>query len=516
MVQRVIVLGGGSAGFMAAGALKRVMPDLDVLVIRSKDIGIIGVGEGSTIALTDFLHQLLKVKPKTFFDVARPTWKLGLKFIWGPRPYFHYGFGGQADSRMPPLLRNFGYYVDEHDAEYWDTYSALMTHEKVFVRGPGGWPAVHLDLSYHFENEKFAEFLEGYAKAWGARVMDDTVQEVLRDESGVTGLVLKGGTTQTADLYVDASGFYSLLLGKTLGEPLVDFKSSLFCDRAVVGGWARQEGDPIRPYTTCETMNSGWCWQIEHERRVNRGYVYSSAFISDEEAEREFRAVAPLVGPTRIVKFVSGRYQRGWVKNVVAIGNSSGFVEPLEATALGVIAMQCRLLAGSLFDSQREVRRTHIEQFNRHHERLWDSIRGFIAMHYKFNTRVETPFWRECWEKTDLAGAAEFVEFYQENGPSSFWGPTLLDPLEPFKTGGYTTLLVGMNVPYRKRYTPTAEEAAWWAGWRARNRRLADGAMTVAEALDAVHSPGWEWGRWGSGKAIYFDGAERGAGMSYP
>src|SRR5688572_10981425 len=369
MVQRVIVLGGGSAGFMAAGALKRVMPDLDVLVIRSKDIGIIGVGEGSTVGLTDFLHQLLKVKPKTFFEVARPTWKLGLKFIWGPRPYFHYGFAGQADSRMPALSRNFGYYVGDGDAPYWDTYSALMTHEKAFVRGPDGRPAVHLDLSYHFENEKFAEFLEGYAKAWGARVMDDTVQQVLQDEGGIAGLVLKGGTTESADLYVDASGFYSLLLGKTLGEGLIDFKSSLFCDRAVVGGWAREEGDPIRPYTTCETMNSGWCWQIEHERRVNRGYVYSSAFITDEEAEREFRAVAPLVGPTRIVKFVSGRYQRGWVKNVVAIGNSSGFVEPLEATALGVIAMQCRLLAGSLFDSQREVRRTHIQQFNRHHDR---------------------------------------------------------------------------------------------------------------------------------------------------
>src|SRR4030095_13528653 len=122
-----------------------------------------------------------------------------------------------------------------------------------------------------------------------------------------------------------------------------------FNDRAVVGGWDRAAGEPIKPYTTCQTMNSGWCWQIEHERRVHRGYVYFSAFISDENAEREFRAACPRVGPTRIVKFVSGRYERNWVKNVVAIGNASGFVEPLEATALGVIAMQCRLLAGSLF-----------------------------------------------------------------------------------------------------------------------------------------------------------------------
>jgi tryptophan halogenase len=506
MIKRVIVLGGGSAGFMAAGALKRVMPELDVLVIRSKDIGIIGVGEGSTVALTDFLHELLKVKPKTFFDVARPTWKLGLKFIWGPRPYFHYAFGGQADSRMPALSKNVGYFVEDGNMEYWDTYSGLMTHEKIFARDQFGRPAVHKDLSYHFENEKYANFLEGYATAWGTRILDDTVQQVLQDEQGVSGLVLKSGRTETADLYVDASGFYSLLLGKTLGEPFVDFKASLFCDRAVVGGWERQPGDPIRPYTTCETMKSGWCWQIEHENRVNRGYVYSSAFISDSDAEQEFRQIAPLVGPTRIVRFVSGRYERGWIKNVVAIGNSSGFVEPLEATALGVIAMQCRLLAGSLLDSDREVLATHIDQYNAHHQRLWDSIRGCIAMHYKFNTRLDTPFWRECQEKTDLAASAPMVEYYQANGPSSFWGPTLLDPLEPFKTGGYTTLLVGMQVPYKKRFTPSAQELQWWNNYRARNQRVAHNAMTVKEALDHVHLPNWDWNNWSSGKSVYFDG----------
>jgi tryptophan 7-halogenase len=505
MIQRVIVLGGGSAGFMAAGALKRVMPDLDVLVVRSKDIGIIGVGEGSTVAFTDFLHQLLKVKPKTFFDVARPTWKLGLKFIWGPRPYFHYGFGGQADSRIGPLAKNIGYYCEDGDIEYWDTYSALMTHDKIFARDATGRPAVHLDLSYHFENEKFAQFLEGYARAWGAQVLDDTVEQVLQNDHGVTGLVLKSGRTESADLFIDASGFFSLLLGKTLGNPFIDFKSSLFCDRAVVGGWDRAPDDPIRPYTTCETMNSGWCWQIEHENRVNRGYVYGSAFISDTDAEREFRAKNPRVGPTRVVRFASGRRREGWVKNVVGIGNASGFVEPLEATALGVIAMQCRLLAGSLLDSDREIRASHVAEFNNHHARLWDSIRGCIAMHYKFNTRLDTPFWRECREKTDLAGSAPIVEYFQENGPSSFWGPTLLDPLEPFKTGGYFTLLVGMQVPYRNRRRASPEEAQWFANWRQRNRRVAQNAMTVREALAHVHSPDWNWGDWASGKSIYTD-----------
>jgi tryptophan halogenase len=502
-VKKIIVLGGGSAGFLAAAALRLYLPDIPLTVIRSKDIGIIGVGEGSTIALTDFLHQFLRVRAKTFFDVVRPTWKLGLKFIWGPRPCFHYGFAGQADTRIPyaELSKAVGYYVGD-DMTDWDPYASFMARDKVFARAPDGNPVVHQDLSYHFENEKFVTFLEGYARSMGATILDDTVETVHRNDHGVTALHLQSGLVESADLYIDASGFASRLLGKTLNDPFIPFDASLFCDRAVVGGWTRSD-EPIHPYTTCETMNSGWCWQIEHEQRINRGYVYASPFISDEEAEKEFRAKAPLVGPTRIVRFTSGRYQHGWLKNVVAVGNSSGFVEPLEATALGIIAIQCRLIVGTLIDSDRQLRPTQITQFNRHHERIWDNIRGFIAMHYKYNTRLDTPFWQACREKTDLGLAAPVVEYYQENGPSSFWGPTLLDPFEPFKVGGYATLLTGMNVPHRATYQPMEAEKQWWQSWRQRNHRLAETAMTVKEALCAVHHPNWQWGNWGTGKTLY-------------
>jgi tryptophan halogenase len=502
-VKKIIVLGGGSAGFLAAAALRLYLPDIPLTVIRSKDIGIIGVGEGSTIALTDFLHQFLRVKAKTFFDVARPTWKLGLKFIWGPRPCFHYGFAAQVDTRIPyaQLNKAVGYYIGD-DMSDWDPYAAFMSQEKVFARGPDGLPIVHQDLSYHFENEKFVTFLEGYLRARGATIVEDTVEHVTRDDHGVTALHLQSSRVESADLYVDASGFFSRLLGKAMNEPFIPFDSSLFCDRAIAGGWARSN-EPIRPYTTCETMNSGWCWQIEHEERINRGYVYASAFISDDEAEKEFRAKNPQVGPTRVVKFVSGRYQRGWVGNVVTVGNSSGFVEPLEATALGIIAIQSRLIVGTLIDSDRQLRPTQIAQFNRHHERIWENIRGFIAMHYKFNTRLDTPFWQTCREKTDLGVAASIVEYYQENGPSNFWAPTLLDPFEPFKIGGYATLLMGMNVPHRAAYKALDAEKQWWEEWRQRNHRLAEDAMTVKEALHAVHAPTWQWGNWGTGKTLY-------------
>src|SRR5215213_1206782 len=303
-VRDIIVLGGGSAGFMAALTLKLKLPDLNVRVIHSSDLGIIGVGEGSTVVLTRFLHHYLRLAPHKFFEIAQPTWKLGLKFIWGPRESFHYTFGSGPASYAHGLSRAIGYFCDA-DMTHQDLHSALMTQDKAFERSAAGGPALQPNVAYHFENEKFVRFLHDAARAAGVTVQDDKVMEVATDEQGVRSLKLASGQEATADLFVDASGFASALLGKALGEPFISYTPSLFNDRAVVGGWDRSPGETIKPYTTCETMNAGWAWQIEHERRVNRGYVYCSAFISDEDAEREFRGKWPQVGPTRVVRFTS-------------------------------------------------------------------------------------------------------------------------------------------------------------------------------------------------------------------
>jgi tryptophan halogenase len=489
-VKKIIILGGGSAGFMAAIALKAKLPALDVLVIRSREIGIIGVGEGSTVALTRFLHDYIKVGKKKFHEVAQPTWKLGLRFIWGPRPDFMYTFGAGMEAKYEDLPKAKGYYCDDDDHNC-DLYTALMRHDKAFERAGAG-PRMHDAFSYHFENEKFVQFLEAYAIALGVRTLDDTVLEVKQDDAGIASLMLKGGQTESADFYVDCSGFASVLLGKTFCEPFIPFKSSLFCDRAVAGGWDRTD-EIIKPYTTCETMNAGWCWQIEHINRIIRGYVYASDFISDEEAEREFREQNPKAVKTRVVKFVSGRYQRCWVKNVVAIGNACGFVEPLEATALGVIAMQSRLLADTLLDCDRQPRPTQAANYNDWNARNWDSIRGFIATHYKYNTRIDTPFWRACQADTQLGRAAPIVAYYQQNGPSALWQPTLFDDFDQFKMGGYASMLVGMKVPYQKTYSPTSAELRLWESKRKRFKELAMRAMSVRESLDVLRSPQWRW-----------------------
>jgi tryptophan halogenase len=490
MIRNILVLGGGSAGFLAAITLKHRLPQLPVTVLRSKEIGIIGVGEGTTIPVMNHLHGYLGIGFADMHRVAQPTWKMGIRFLWGPRPYFDYALSRQLDVRFQGMSKVIGYYsgaVLDYGAA-----SALMTHNCVYPRRSDGLPHITSDPAYHIENELFVAFLEKAAQQRGVDVLDDTVTEVRQNEAGITALELESGRALTADLYIDCSGFRSVLLGQALAEPFVSFKRSLFVDRAVVGGWQRDD-EPIKPYTTAETMDSGWCWQIEHEFRINRGYVYSSDFVSDADAEQEFRAKNPKVTSTRIVKFVTGRHEQAWVKNVVAMGNSSGFVEPLESTSLGAICFDCHALAESLADADLEVRPTQVGQYNKRSAYLWDMIRDFLAIHYKFNTRLTTPFWRACVQDTDLCGAEEFVAFYRENGPSTLWRNQLLDARNPFGFDGYLSMMIGMNIPYRKTFQPTEQEQRVWDQLYQRMQTVASQGVTVKEALGVVRAPWWQW-----------------------
>jgi tryptophan halogenase len=322
--------------------------------------------------------------------------------------------------------------------------------------------------------------------------VDDTVEQVVQGEHGVEELRLVSGGAVRADLFVDCSGFASLLLEKTLGVPFVSFRRTLFNDRAVVGGWPRTD-EPIKPYTTCETMNSGWCWQIEHEFLVNRGYVYSSDFISDEEAEAEFRAKNPKVTKTRVVRFRSGRFERTWVKNVVAIGNSSGFVEPLEATGLGYICTQAQALVEMLIEGDMQMNPSLVKHYEARMIKQWDQIVNFLAVHYRYNTRLDTPYWRACQNDAELGWAEEIVDYYRAVGPSVIARETLLDYNDQFGMEGYLSMLVGQCVPYRNPYQPSDQERTNWSRIQQAVRNKVASAYTVREALDFVRSEYWQW-----------------------
>jgi tryptophan halogenase len=490
-VNKVLVLGGGSAGLLAALTLKRRLPALEVTVLHSPGIGIIGVGEGTAIGFVKHLFEYLKIDPNGFYREAEPTWKLGIRFRWGRRDKFYYSFSQEYARQWAELSRPVGFYCgSDQPLSYVGPFSALMDSDRVFIRQPDGRPKMHQCFSFHLENKKLAAWLDAACRREGVRFMEATVEEVKVNDSGVQSLHTDDGRKIRADLYVDASGFRSELLGRALGVPFRSYADALYCDRAVVGGWARTD-EPIHPYTTSETMDAGWCWQIEHERAINRGYVFSSAFLSDDQAETEFRAANPkITGETRIVRFRSGRYERLWEKNVVGIGNASGFVEPLEATALQVIAIESRTLADVLSDGNHCVTPTLRDSFNRFNGRNWDDIRDFLAMHYKFNDRLDNAFWRHCREATPLGRAEELVAIYRENGPVlAAMGPSVPRDSQ-FGLEGYLAMLVGMDVPHAGRHQLSAQERQVWANGQLRYRHAAEKGLTVGEALRDIQENG--------------------------
>lgn len=496
MIKNVIVLGAGSAGLMAALALKRKIPQLQVRVIRSPDIGVIGVGESTTPQFTQFVFQYLGTKRKRFYELARPTWKTGIHFLWGPRNCFEFAFEPQLDAQCRDLSRANGFYCgDEFDSV--NLNAALMAQGKAFAAQPkGGGPEIGGFAAFHLFNPQLVKTLETMAADLGISFIDARVAGATLAEQGVGAIVLEDGRHLAADFFVDASGFRSELLHRALQTPFVSYDKSLFTDRAIVGSWERSD-DFIYPYTIVETMDAGWCWRIDHEHAVNRGYVYSSRFLTDDLAKEEFLRKNPKATAwDHVVKFRSGRYREGWVGNVVAVGNACGFVEPLEATALMVASSQIQTMVTMLIDSQLDPGPRMKALYNLTFAEMWDHIRDFLAIHYRFNTRVKTSFWNTCCNEADVSASRQLLDFYQENGPTPL-ARHLLNSTTGGKTQfgieGFLVLLMGQKVPYRGGRLISERELAVFRRHCAEHRMRAQSGLTVAEALKYVQHPQWTW-----------------------
>ena len=493
MIQNILVLGAGSAGLLSALSLKKKFPQLTVRVVRSSEMGVIGVGEGTTPAMPRHLFDHLGMNPATFYARAEPTWKLGIRFLWGPREHFDYTFSNQLDAQWNNLPRPNGFYA--HDEFRWnDLQAALMADGKAFPRNPrGGGPDMSGGFGFHIENKKLVETLEIMAAELGVTFTEGKVSGTERGPGGLSALLLDDGQRLEADFFIDCSGFRSELLGRALAEPFVSYDRALFCDRAVIGGWERTT-EPILPYTIAETMEAGWAWQIEHEHHINRGYVYCSQFISDDEACAEFQRKNPQAPASpRVVKFRSGRYARVWVDNVVAIGNAAGFVEPLEATALMVVTQQCQHLTTMLEHTAMQPTPTGRALFNKLIVESFDDTRDFLALHYKLNTRLDNPFWRHCVADTDMGGLGPLLDFYKENGPTGVARYTLPTQMSNFGIEGYLVMLVGNKAPYKARHVATSAEQHAWTTNRSAYMATALQGLTVAESLRIIRSPQWRW-----------------------
>lgn len=487
-ITSTIILGGGSAGLLAALTLKRKIPALRVEVIYSSKIGVIGVGEGTTPYVPHHLLDYLRFNEHELHQAIDPVFKLGIRFAWGKATHFDYTFSQQERAyRHPELTRNHGFYLQD-PTQSLNLHSELMNQGKAAPLRADGTPDLPKpgeNIAWHLENHRFVEWLEKACRQHGVFFTDAELDHATIDATGqISELHLHNGSKKTADLFIDCSGFTSELLGKTHKVPFRDFGNALFCDRAVAGGWDRDD-EPVLPYTASDTMLCGWSWRIDHPERIHRGYVYASDHLSDEAAIDEYRSVAPKVKDPRIVKFRSGAYQESWIGNTIAIGNAAGFVEPLEATALMVICLQCRWITDGLLDSTMQPTPSMVRLYNKLNHDLWTSIRDFLALHYRYNDRLDHPFWQRCRHETPLGNAEELVAFYKENGPSSIAG-SALNINDPFGLDGYYAILNGLMVEHQRPYQIPEKERIFWQRMMREQEKIATHSLTMPQLRELL------------------------------
>jgi tryptophan 7-halogenase len=423
-VLRVVVVGGGTAGWMTAAALSKLLPSRAcVQLVESEAIGIVGVGEATLPHIRAF-NERLGIKEADFMSWTRATFKLGIEFRdWGRigdsyiHPFGTFGRGtGDVDfhqywSRLVSAGRNVA------PLEQY-SMACTMARENRFEM-PSSDPgdiASTFGYAYQFDALLFAPYLRAIAEGLGARRTEGLVVAVERNsESGnIDAIMLDSGERIEGDLFVDCSGFRSLLLGDALGEPFEDWSRWLPADRAVAMPCHTQTA--VTPYTSAIAMPSGWRWRIPLQHRTGNGYVYSSAFVSDDEAAAALRAAAegePIAEP-RVLRFRAGRRSRSWVKNCVAVGLASGFLEPLESTSIYLVQAAITALIELFPDGgDATIDRT---EFNRLIDLEYDRIRDFLILHYHATTRDDTPFWDYVRTMPIPDSLAEKMELFRRRG----------------------------------------------------------------------------------------------------
>ncbi|MEH3159327.1 MAG: tryptophan 7-halogenase [Sphingomonas taxi] len=400
-IGRVVIVGGGTAGWMAAAAAARFLDDgqRTITLVESDAIGTVGVGEATIPPIRGF-NARLGIDEAAFLRATGGTPKLGIEFVgWtdGSDRYIHpFGTHGR-DIEGLNFHQLWLKLRDRPGIGGIEAYSmsAVAARAGRFappVPDPRS-PLSGLDYAYHFDAGLYAAFLRQRAEAHGAVRIEGRIVGVDRADNGhVAALRLEGDRRVAGDLFIDCSGFRSLLLGETMGVGFEDWSHWLPCDRAIAVPTARTA--PLLPYTRATAHGAGWQWRIPLQHRTGNGHVYASAFTDDEAAERLLMAhldAAPTADPRRLA-FKAGRRRQMWAGNVVALGLAGGFLEPLESTSIHLIQAGISKLFGLFPD----MRFTDVErdEYNRLMGDQYASIRDFIILHYAATRRDDTPFWR--------------------------------------------------------------------------------------------------------------------------
>lgn len=484
-ITSVGIIGGGTAGYLTALTLRAKRPWLDVTLVESIGIGIIGVGEATVPSMVPYLHNDLGIDPTELYRRVAPTWKLGIRFDWGTRPNgFMAPFDWHSDS-----VGVLGSLATQGDTRAFTLQSLLMAADKTPVFQQDNEAPLsllpYLPFAYHLDNARFVRFLTDLAEQRGVKHVDATIAQVaLSAHDCIDHLRTKDGRVLDFDFYVDCTGFRSLLLDDALSSPYTSYVDSLSTDRAVTG--VLPHNGHIKPYTSALTMDGGWTWNIPTRYEDHVGYVHSSHFTSEDAAGEELQRRFPEVSNLKSVRFKVGRHEEIWKGNVFAVGNSYAFVEPLESSGLMMITLEALTLAATLPGSWADpAPRTVVNTTMR---QRWDAIRWFLAIHYRFNGQRDTPFWRHSCKETDVSGLEPLLDVFRAGAPLQFRNPfirSLLEEAAPTFYGleGFDCILLGQGVP--ARILPSEERPADWQARKDAADLLVHEALPAADALRA-------------------------------
>lgn len=403
--KKVVIVGGGTAGWMTANLLVSLWPNCEICLVESKDIGIIGVGEGSTPHLKLFFDAI-GVSDQEWMPKCNATYKNGITFdkwstVSGYESYFH-PFAAQTDDifTLPHFFKNIyarhqGYDVDAHPDRYFlETY---LTRNNLGPLPAESFP-FGIAYGYHFDSALLGQFLANLAQSRGvSRVVTNVTEVKLAKTGDIQSVILDDNSQLSADFFIDCSGFQSLLIQKALKVRFESFKDNLFNDSAVVLPTPINAVKPVE--TRATALSNGWAWKIPLTNRFGNGYVYSSDFIDEDEAETELREHLGVMGndaQARHLKMKVGRVSKHWHKNCLAVGLSQGFIEPLEATA---IALSFNTISQFIRCYEEGVKAgktasQYQDAFNKDINERFDGIRDYVVCHYKTSQRNDTEFWR--------------------------------------------------------------------------------------------------------------------------
>jgi tryptophan halogenase len=422
--RRVVVVGGGTAGWMTASALSTLLNhDYQIRLVESDEIGIVGVGEATIPHIRKF-NQALELDEDEFLRRTQGSFKLGIEFVnWGRLGdrYIH-GFGtiGQDFYGTPfhhYWLRRAGE-GRPSDLGACSINTAAPLHAKFMRPRPemAGSPLAEIAYAFHFDASLYARYLRGYAEARGVQRTEGKITEVRQraDDGHLTAVVMESGEVVEGDFFIDCSGIRALLIGQTLNVGYEDWRHWLPCDRAIAVPCA--SAGPMLPMTRSTAHSAGWQWRIPLQHRTGNGHVFSSRFMSEDEATHILLGNLdgePLADP-RVVRYVTGRRHRFWDRNCVAVGLASGFLEPLESTSIHLI--QTAISRIIQFFPHQGFEAADIAEYNAQTQFEYERIRDFIILHYHATERDDSPFWDYCRTMEVPATLQHKIDLFASNG----------------------------------------------------------------------------------------------------